>query len=510
MNVETKINSQNSFQYKKSLSNSLLSVNGAFFAFFINFLIGIIIAKKTDPQIFGNYNLALAIATTTVLFVKAGTGKGLIKYIPVFAVENHYGKIKGLIRNVVICILVLWTVFAISIGSFQQQLSTIIFKNKDLNYMIGLVIIHILILVIYSTYSNIILSFKLINSNTIITKYFTPIIFIISCYLSIVFFNKDDSGIYFARIISQFLSFILIYLVYFKNVRSKLVKYKYEAVDNKAIFIYCIPLFFTETISQVMEKVDVIMIGAFIGTYEVGIYSVVVKLMSVALLASFAVSQALAPVISELSAKNDISSMGILYKNISKWLFLFGSNFCIFVICFRNQLLNIFGKEYVAGGSMVLVILSIAYFFKTTGALTSNILVVRDKQKQEFINNCILLTINIVLNAVLINILGIIGAAIATSISTIGINIARIVQVRKSIDTIPFSKESIYIVLSVLLSGIVSEIFKIIVYGNEFAKLAYGFLIFAIINIFFLIKFILNEEEKGIVKRFKLKLHELL
>jgi O-antigen/teichoic acid export membrane protein len=97
---------------------------------------------------------------------------------------------------------------------------------------------------------------------------------------------------------------------------------------------------------------------------------------------------------------------------------------------FSSQIMSVFGSEFTSGW-LVLVVLSAVHLigYSAGGALVGHVLQMSGKQDIELINSAVMVTLNIVLNFLLIPIYGILGAAIATGVSYAVINVARIVEV---------------------------------------------------------------------------------
>jgi O-antigen/teichoic acid export membrane protein len=123
------------------------------------------------------------------------------------------------------------------------------------------------------------------------------------------------------------------------------------------------------------------------------------------------------------------------------------------LIIFSKEIMGIFGPEF-KGGWQVLLILGSAYFIIVgTGPLTP-VLQMTGKQDIEMVNSLSLLIINIGLNLLLIPAYGMIGGAIATSISLILIKLLRLYQVNRMLRLIPYTRQ----IIKPLLAGIFSLI----------------------------------------------------
>lgn len=100
------------------------------------------------------------------------------------------------------------------------------------------------------------------------------------------------------------------------------------------------------------------------------------------------------------------------------------------IIIFRNPILEIFGKEF-AEGSYVLIIITLSSFVNAASGNVDQILNMTGNQNDLFKLNIIALFSNVILNYFLIPIYGINGAAVASFISTVIINLGGVILVKK-------------------------------------------------------------------------------
>jgi O-antigen/teichoic acid export membrane protein len=104
------------------------------------------------------------------------------------------------------------------------------------------------------------------------------------------------------------------------------------------------------------------------------------------------------------------------------------------IIIFRNSLLNLYGSFYLQGAA-VLVMVSIGQVVNASVGSVWYIVSMTGYPRLTLIGKSIALTVNIILNSILIPIYGINGAAFATMMSTSINNIIGFFFVRKILRT---------------------------------------------------------------------------
>jgi len=123
------------------------------------------------------------------------------------------------------------------------------------------------------------------------------------------------------------------------------------------------------------------------------------------------------PVLSEMHAKGRLELAEKLYKRVIKWLLMMAFPIFIIFAVFPFQVLGIlFGGSYVTG-ALTLAILSVGYLVNVVLYSSNDILNMFKKTRLQLYTSVLAVSINIVLDYLLIPPYGIVGAAIATTIA---------------------------------------------------------------------------------------------
>ena len=161
---------------------------------------------------------------------------------------------------------------------------------------------------------------------------------------------------------------------------------------------------------------DLIMVGLFLTSKEVGIYSVVVRLAELITFVLFAANTAAGPVIAKLFHSKDMKNLERTVRLSTLGVFLLSLPIGIMLILFGKLGLGVFGQEFVEGYP-VLIVLVCGQLINTATGITAQVLNMTHHQNDTAKALGVSAILNIVLNAVLIPRFGVMGAAYATSIS---------------------------------------------------------------------------------------------
>jgi len=166
-----------------------------------------------------------------------------------------------------------------------------------------------------------------------------------------------------------------------------------------------------------MGWIDTFFLGALKTTADVGIYNVVLPLVSTLTIFLSAFGNIFLPISSELYAKNDFGEIAKTYNSVSRWMFILSLPILFVVLVFPKEILKIlFGEPYISG-ALALQILILAYFTKVIAGPAPAVLMIFNKTKTLLYINSIAAIINFVLNYILILKYGLLGAAIGTAAS---------------------------------------------------------------------------------------------
>jgi len=202
------------------------------------------------------------------------------------------------------------------------------------------------------------------------------------------------------------------------------------------------PMLLVTGTGVIASNADAIMLGA-LGTFkDVGIYSVAARLALLTSLFLQVSNAAILPKLASLFSNSKIDEMRLMVQRVTKGLALIALLCVVFFIVFGQWLLGFWGAEFQTA-YWVLVILAIGQFFNIATGCSGLLLVMCGFEKIHGYISLVGVVLNIILNVVLINQYGALGAAIATAITVMLSNVAKVILAKRKtgILTIPFKYE---------------------------------------------------------------------
>ena len=181
---------------------------------------------------------------------------------------------------------------------------------------------------------------------------------------------------------------------------------------------------------------DIVLLGLFRSSVEVGVYNVATRLVHLATFVMLPINAAFAPRIADLYHRGRMDSLQRTYGVATSWIVRLSLPAFVLLVAFPRDLLRLFGKGFAVGAA-VTVILAVGKLVDAATGPCGMVLNMSGRPAINVLDNIVGLVVNILLNLLLIPRYGIVGAAVAWAVSLILINLARVTQVWVALRMLP-------------------------------------------------------------------------
>ncbi|MBN7797787.1 flippase [Parahaliea mediterranea] len=179
-------------------------------------------------------------------------------------------------------------------------------------------------------------------------------------------------------------------------------------------------------------QADVLMLGLFVTSEDVGIYRVAAQACILVMFFSRAANSVLAPHFSAMHSQNNYGNLRKLYKKSQALVFVVTLPITLVLVFWGEDLLALlFGQEY-RGGGVVVGILALGYMLNVAFGPVGNMLQMIGQESATAKMLWLFSVANVLLNLVLIPLYGTIGAATATAVTLVGYHAALRVILRNA------------------------------------------------------------------------------
>lgn len=224
------------------------------------------------------------------------------------------------------------------------------------------------------------------------------------------------------------------------------------------LFHHSWPLMAAGMFGIINGHIDTFMIQYFLGSEQLGIYQAAYPLAMLLTISSGIFDGIFHSNASELLGNGKEKEVKNLYKTVTKWISFPAIPLFSILLIFPQAPLLLFGSEFTAGAN-ALRVLSIGLLISTITGPMTNIYQIFDRTRINMVKSGVLAISNILLNTFLVPSIGIIGAAIATTVSLTSVAILDFYYCNNILNTFPLKKSITKIVIASALS--ISSIYLI-------------------------------------------------
>ncbi|MCB7128090.1 MAG: flippase [Candidatus Brocadiales bacterium] len=194
-----------------------------------------------------------------------------------------------------------------------------------------------------------------------------------------------------------------------------------------------IPLLLVAGFHLALYQTDILMIGAFLGTTDAGIYAAATRVASLILFGVIAVNAIAAPMISELYAQGRHNDLQRMITLAARGILIYSLPVTLFIVVLGKWMLGFFGQAFT-GGYTALVVLAVGQLVVALAGSVGFLMIMTDHHHEAtwIVGGSALL--NVILNATLIPVMGIPGAAVATTVANSMNSLVLSVYVKKKLN----------------------------------------------------------------------------
>lgn len=505
---------------KNNLNDSLkLIVKGSFivflglaFAKLFTYFHRIIIARYFSPEIYGLFSIAVMISTWFIIFSTVGLNQGVLRYVAIYRGKKQPDKIKFVFQSSLHILSLISIISGIILFLLSGFIATNIFHSPGLTNFLKIFSLAVPSAVILQTILFAILASERIGIYTFIHEFLQNLVKVVSLII-FIFLGFKTNAVAFSYVLGFLSSLLVAYFIgqyYFKDFFGKYTLSKKEKSKIfKELFSYSWPLLFSGIIFAIFHWTDSFIIGVLLDAEQVGFYNAAVPIAMILTLTSEFFLKLFFPVVTrEYSEdKTNTSLIKKLSKQVTKWIFFLNFPLLILILIFPDFFIGIlFGNEYISATSS-LQFLAIGAFFTSIFTISSRLITMLGKSKIILVDILLISFINIILNVLLVQKYGILGAAASTMVSLIILNILFLFQAKKYISITPLTKNILKIPLISLFPLFVLILIKTKINPATFLG---TFILMSFFGLFYLTLFFLTCLDKNdlmILKTMKKKFH---
>jgi O-antigen/teichoic acid export membrane protein len=403
-----------------------ISFAGNLSVYAFRFVFGVVMARLLGAELLGLYTLGLTIADFGAAMALLGLGVGLARYVPIAIAQKDDARLWGIIQVGVGLPLLLSVALALGVFVLAEPLSIRLFQRPDLVPVLRLASFGIPLLVMITALTSITQGFKRMEYQVYSEDIGLNLLKLILS-VALVLLGLGVVGAVLAQNIALMLTVGM--LLFFVHRLFPLNRPVRTAKRNtREMLAFALPLYLSRLLSRFSGSLETLLLASFGLISGVGIYTAALRLSAIGSMFHGSLQRIAVPMISELYSRRELDQLKRVYRTLTKWGMTFNLPIFLTVAFFAEPLLSIFGYEFVAGANG-LVILAFGYLFNASTGVCGTMVTMTGHSRLTLANSLANLGVNLVLDLLLIPRWGVLGAALAVTLTVMLLNSARTIQV---------------------------------------------------------------------------------
>lgn len=428
-----------------------ISFIGKIFEYATRLIFSIVVARAIGVEEYGLYVLALTVAPIASMVALLGLQTGVVHFLSKAISEKDDQRIWGIIQvcagipgflSILLGIVFQFLAEPIAILGFHEPKLVPLFRVASLSIpleALGFIVYQIIISYKKPKYS--------VLSNNIVMPLAKLILAAIFLVLGMRVF-----GVVLAHVIGSAIGLSL--MIYYLNSVFPLRRPLQPATRQPGLILrYSLPVHLGWVLNTVRGTLETLVLGLVGLTAGIGVFSIAQRVSVLGSLLFNAMGSISTPIFAGYYHQREMGLMKNIYQTTTKWIVMFNFPLFLTFLLFGKNILSIFGSDF-SSGATGLIILAIGNLFYTGTGLGATILDMTNHTKVNGMNSAIMIIITITNDLLLIPRWGVIGAATASALSTVIVNIVCLIEVLVLLKMQPYERG----ILKPIFAGIIAAV----------------------------------------------------
>lgn len=371
-----------------------------------------VLARGLGPELYGVYAFGWRLTNMLLRFANMGANVTLLRDIPAY--EDDPGRQRRSAGLAYATTALAATLLGAIVFLVADPINEATIDHPEFPRALGLFAILLVALAFVRMHASALKAAKSANGEVLLNRVLRPAVRLAAA-LAATALGYSVVGVVGALVVAVGL---LAALAYPATVVTIGVRPTFGGLRSEAshFFDHAIPSALSGVGRLIRTRVDVILIGVLLTATAAGVYNVVLVLVGIASIPLVAFNQLLPPVASGLYADGKTGTLNDVYTTVTRLVVTGTVPIVATLIVFGPELLGIFGAEYARGYDVLLVFLIGRFVGNAVGA-TGFLLSMTNNQYAKMWLEWLLAVLNLVLTYLFVVELGLVGAALGTSVA---------------------------------------------------------------------------------------------
>ncbi len=387
----------------------------------------LVVARTLSLEDSGAFFLSFAFITFTGMICTLGLNNAVVKYLGIHTDDQAYGKIKGIVNVSVIAVLSVAVLTSSLIIIFRDVVVFDLFDKPILLDLIPYMALSIPFYALYMLFGFVFQGTHNASASTFIQSISTPFIFtaiLVSLYCGYQSLSLKTS---IQVLTCSYFSSLLVALFVWRRSPTNKGELNYQGLSE--LYESAKPFWLILIMQQTLLWAGQLIAGGMLPIQDVALLSVSQRISALVSFVLIAVNMVAAPKFAAIAKKGNLDELRRVSKFCSRLMLVVSVPILLIMILFSDFILSIFGEQYLAAGS-ILIVLLLGQFINVWSGSVAYLLNMAGYEND--MRNIVLVTgiITLLLMFLLTSHYGVLGTALATAIGLCIQNLLAVIFVK--------------------------------------------------------------------------------
>ncbi|WP_456367063.1 flippase [Thermococcus sp.] len=412
-----------------------ITIAGTAASLIMGFFSRALIARGVSLSDYGVFNLSLTVLTISLTVAALGIPNSMPRQVPYYLTKRKE-KFPELISTSTLLIVISGAVTAGMLFAFSEAVSRV-FTDPAVSWGLRIISLSAPFTLLTSHLVSSALGLGRVRERFYYQQILRPLLWLVG--VGFLYLTEPTlRSLLYTWVLSSVFTFIAL-VIDLKRLKIIQIKLAFDPEIAQELVLFSLPLMLSGILWTFMTKMDTLMVGHYLSSSEVGLYNAAVPLASLLPFVLTAINTLYVPMATPLFAGGNIRDLNRLYQIVTKWILLGTLPFFALLFVFPEASLGlVFGSKYL-NASLTLQILAVGFMFHTVLGPNGLTLTVVGKTGFLTVSTSLAVITDFILNMLLIPRWGIEGAAVATAVSYLVVNLANSWKIYIETGIQPFS-----------------------------------------------------------------------
>jgi O-antigen/teichoic acid export membrane protein len=410
---------------------------GSFFELACRFVMAFLLARTLGASSYGLYILAVSAASLFFGISLLGLDDAMVRYVAMLSGRKDEPGVRGTIQVGLGIAVPVGVAMGALLYFAAEPIAISVFDEPRLAQLLELVAVIVPFLTVSNVLAGAARGFRRMDYVALSENVVQSLARIVLLGVFLLFggLNTVSAVVIFG--ISDIASTVTLTLLLNKYARWREMPRLEARRDLKEIFGFAFPLWLSGLLRQFRSYLAALILGASSTAANVGIFAVVTNINVVAHVCLLSIYVAVRPTLAQLHDRGDRHGLGEVYVAATRWSLALNVPFFLVTVLYPDAILSVFGHAFAAGAS-ALIILSVAELVNAGTGICGPIIDMTGHTKLKLVNSMIWTVLVVGSSAVMIPEWGVVGAAIASFVAVVVVNVLCVVEVWYLEHLLPF------------------------------------------------------------------------